>query len=275
VMVSDLRQKFDQWRTDDGSGVEILVTEFEVNSGFTFANPAGKALFAANSYATWLDLGVRSAQWLELHKPTFLSEDASQTRGTAFYAASLVDKFAQAGDEILQAGSNAASISVHAARQADGSIALLLVNTLSGASGNANVTLDLGGALHGTTATRFEYGLSQINAGVGPAQSALSGLDGSVSVFVPSSSIVAIVLDPAAPNADVNGDGVVDGADFLAWQRGAADALTLAFWRAQFGAAPASAAVPEPSAAIVSCCWAFIGAATGRRAMARSSEARS
>jgi hypothetical protein len=75
----------------------------------------------------------------------------------------------------------------------------------------------------------------------------------------------------AAPlgDADFNGDGMVDGADFLAWQRGFAltgqtdnangdanadgviDAADLAVWQTQFGggaAQPVANQVPEPSA---------------------------
>ncbi|WP_428307423.1 LamG-like jellyroll fold domain-containing protein [Lacipirellula sp.] len=69
-------------------------------------------------------------------------------------------------------------------------------------------------------------------------------------------------------NADFNSNGVVDGADFLAWQRGtgiavgatraqgdansdgAVNALDLNAWKQQFGnATPAIAAVPEPATA--------------------------
>jgi len=71
----------------------------------------------------------------------------------------------------------------------------------------------------------------------------------------------------AAATADFNGDGLVDGADFLAWQRGAGtiepelaggdangdgfvDGADLAVWSEQFGVSAAGAAVagvPEPS----------------------------
>jgi hypothetical protein len=61
---------------------------------------------------------------------------------------------------------------------------------------------------------------------------------------------------------DFNDDGAVDGADFLAWQRGfTAGTLTqsdLATWKANFGAgastataSPAAAAVPEPATAVI------------------------
>jgi hypothetical protein len=72
---------------------------------------------------------------------------------------------------------------------------------------------------------------------------------------------------------DFNADGVVDGADFLSWQRGQAAAVPalgnqgdgnydlavnsqdLALWKAQYGGAPAgsaaAAAVPEPAACVL------------------------
>jgi len=57
---------------------------------------------------------------------------------------------------------------------------------------------------------------------------------------------------------DFNGDGVVDGSDFLAWQRGESpdslSATDLAAWENNFGGAPLVAAVnavPEPSSALL------------------------
>jgi autotransporter-associated beta strand protein len=80
-----------------------------------------------------------------------------------------------------------------------------------------------------------------------------------------------VVLAPNPPvleNADFNGDGQVDGADFLVWQRnatgsggptqgdangdGSVNATDLAIWKAHFGGTSgvaAAAAVPEPAAA--------------------------
>jgi len=57
---------------------------------------------------------------------------------------------------------------------------------------------------------------------------------------------------------DFNDDNVVDGADFLTWQRQLGNGLTpadLAVWKANFGTTgggPSAAAVPEPSSAIIS-----------------------
>ena len=58
----------------------------------------------------------------------------------------------------------------------------------------------------------------------------------------------------SGPPGDFNGDGSVNGADFLAWQRGgspnAGSSGDLATWRANFGAGAATpivSAVPEPA----------------------------
>ncbi|HMO84200.1 MAG TPA: dockerin type I domain-containing protein, partial [Lacipirellulaceae bacterium] len=83
-----------------------------------------------------------------------------------------------------------------------------------------------------------------------------------------------------ATNADFNGDGLVDGQDFLIWQRGlglagqtsnangdangdmVVDAADLLVWQAAYGGPPATAAaaaVPEPQAlalAVAALGWA-------------------
>jgi endonuclease I len=83
-------------------------------------------------------------------------------------------------------------------------------------------------------------------------------------------TLMGVVAPALIANADFNGDGGVDGLDFLVWQSGhgltgtaerlngdangdhAVDAADLAIWRAQFGTnQPGIAAVPEPAAAVM------------------------
>ena len=77
------------------------------------------------------------------------------------------------------------------------------------------------------------------------------------------------LVQPVA--GDFNGDGEVDGADFLVWQRGGSpnplSAGDLATWKGAFGG-PAIAAVPEPTTALLMAAG-MIGSMLGMRRVRR------
>ncbi|MBA3484222.1 MAG: PEP-CTERM sorting domain-containing protein [Pirellulales bacterium] len=102
-----------------------------------------------------------------------------------------------------------------------------------------------------------------------------SGSDDNVNTFTLNVSNITYTGEtpfvPSTDSADFNGDDIVDGADFLIWQRGlggaatpangnangdgAVDGLDLGIWRSQFGTDPPAVAVigvvPEPSSALL------------------------
>jgi endonuclease I len=105
-------------------------------------------------------------------------------------------------------------------------------------------------------------------------------LPGAASLGAMTLTLSGVVADVGTENGDFNGDEVVDGADFLAWQRGVGgtsslasgdanadgvvDAADLAIWSEQFGSGSgAIATVPESTAACLATI-AFIAAAAGR-----------
>lgn len=105
-------------------------------------------------------------------------------------------------------------------------------------------------------------------------------LPGATSLGALTLTLSGVVADAGVENGDFNGDGVVDGADFLAWQRGAGgaaslangdanadgvvDAVDLGIWSEQFGSgAGAITAVPEPAVACLAAI-AFIAVAASR-----------
>ena len=80
------------------------------------------------------------------------------------------------------------------------------------------------------------------------------------------------LLDEGAGNGDFNGDGAVDGRDFLVWQRGGSpnplSADDLALWQDTYGPeAPAAVAIiPEPgSLLLIMASMLYIGGATRLR----------
>jgi hypothetical protein len=114
-------------------------------------------------------------------------------------------------------------------------------------------------------------------------------LDDSISLFTSASTapfgdkVAAFTLGPAA-NADFDGNGIVNGNDFLIWQKnlgsgnshgtgdangdGLVNAADLAVWKTQYGTSPAAAAaasVPEPAAAVLALCGVALIAGNRRR----------
>jgi hypothetical protein len=119
--------------------------------------------------------------------------------------------------------------------------------------GNADDSLaQFLGLVSGTDAMRY---WSPSLAGWAPLTAATLGVDYSLQYKNAgdlTGYTLLTVLAPGPPG-DFDFDGRVDGADFLAWQRGASPMPNspedLATWRANFGlgaTTPATTAVPEP-----------------------------
>jgi hypothetical protein len=125
--------------------------------------------------------------------------------------------------------------------------------TIGGALDIANATVDfnnLGGSLT-TGAHVFATYASLVGGSFTSVVDLPAGF--SIDYNYLGGNQIALVGGPAF-NGDVNGDGDVDGQDFLAWQRGQSPtplgAGDLTTWRNAYGAgasAAAAAAVPEPS----------------------------
>ena len=66
--------------------------------------------------------------------------------------------------------------------------------------------------------------------------------------------VIDIRVAPEVADGDINGDGYINGADFLAWQRDSGDANQLALWQAAYdanAAAGAISSVPEPASSLL------------------------
>jgi len=152
----------------------------------------------------------------------------------------------------------------------------------SGPPGDGMGWEEAGGSSSFALAEAFLQGSSTLLQGqtfatLGPVFDVTSGLDPREDLTFtyrqPDGAIVAGRVEVGTIGAipgDFDGDGVVDGQDFLAWQRNPSLG-NLADWEANFGSgAPLSAAVnvPEPSAALLLCIGVGL-AITGRRSITK------
>jgi hypothetical protein len=153
-------------------------------------------LFAAESYANFMEQGFYSVHWLELHSNSYLG--GSDTPAWGYKGAQMAHYLAAVGDSLIPAtvsGAAAASILAHASKHVDGSISVMLTNTSP--SAEAAVTVNVTG---GTTLTcvGWRYAYTPVTTDMdgpvtgSPIFAAADG--GSVAVSVPAYSAVVVAF---------------------------------------------------------------------------------
>lgn len=251
---------------------EIHMTEFGYFGAGLAAGLDG--VFAANSYATALEEGVKSAHWLEMSKNSFLG-DGTPTPGSGYYGIQVMSQVAQPGAKFLATSDSSTGdndVETHATLLADGSIGLLIANLGVDSTKNANVSVNLTAPALFDFGIKWLYGVNQLT----PLQSTVSGLGNHFTVNVPFRSIVALLLSPRIPG-DYNNDSLVDAADYTIWRNslgqtgedlaadgtgpggipdGVVDDLDYDFWAANYrqpagSGGQSSSTIPEPASCLV------------------------
>ncbi|ONI87728.1 alpha-L-arabinofuranosidase [Saccharothrix sp. ALI-22-I] len=136
------------------AGKDLAIAMTEVNTSFGRNTQPG-ALFAADAYATLLANGVFTVDWWNVHNGIgrvstvaghtdyddygLLSSASCTADGTTcqpalntpfapYHAISMVSRFARPGDQLVAASATDPLVRAHAARRADGGLAVMLVN---------------------------------------------------------------------------------------------------------------------------------------------------
>lgn len=197
-----------------GATMPIGVTEWgpntlasqapEIAAALTPAAPAipthtqFPGIFAAESYANFMEQGALTVDWLELHNNTYLG--SSDTPAWGYHGAFMATHLAGVGDALLPATvSNAGALMTlllpHASRHADGSVNVMLTNTspTTAAAVTVNVT---GGTSLACVGTQFVYSpVNSFEDGPVVSQPIFSSATGaSVAVTVPPYSIVVVAF---------------------------------------------------------------------------------
>jgi hypothetical protein len=193
-MVSAVRAKLNQYCGSHASAVQIMVTE---TNGASF-NPGQRAtgwydgLFLADMYMTMLENGVANVDWWLTHDDLLSSgacngstcDPPAQTPFPPYYALQMLTHLGQAGDTMISSSSSQSLVAVHAVRQANGNLAVLLVN--EDPNNSYTVSLGLTGYTASATATIYTYGTS--GGGI------ISSSGSSSSVTIAPYSLTTLVL---------------------------------------------------------------------------------
>lgn len=225
-----LRDWIHSYRPADGTNVEIFITEFGYNGAVTnsLVGPVN-ALFAADSYATWLDLGVANVDYLEMNKTPFLGDGTTLVRGAVFYAMQMLRRMAGVGDRLIGAVSDSNNLRAHAALRQDGGLGLLLINEDPNNSQNVNVIVT--NSFPADSGMQYEFGIGNFVSGnetpvSGPSTNPVSGLGNSFSVSVPAYTMVVLTvpLQNTAPILAAISDRNVNVGQTVAFNASATDA---------------------------------------------------
>jgi hypothetical protein len=202
------------------AAMPIMVTEWGPNtlSGNDLpvsapdAAPVGSqyaGLFAAESYANFMEQGTLAVHWLELHNRSFLAQidwtndpftRYNDTRRWGYKGMHVAHLLAAGNDTMVQAtvsGTFGTALKAHASRHADGAVGVMMTNTNRNFAANVTVNVTGGaGAALGCVGARYAY--TPINTdqdGDLTYEPIFAASDGaSVPVAVPPLSSVVVVF---------------------------------------------------------------------------------
>ncbi len=211
--LSQLHQEITKYA---GTNLGIALTETNAGVG---EDTQPDALFSADTYFTALEQGVFTVDWWDTHNgATAVStasdgatdfqdwgvlssgqcvgsvcEPAVNTPFPTYHAISMLSKVGRPGDQLVRAGTDQSMVAAHAVRQANGNLAVMLVN--KDPSNAYSVNLHYAGYTPSTaTPTVFTYG-DEASAITSAAQGS------SASQTLPPYSIETVVLTPSGNGA--------------------------------------------------------------------------
>lgn len=217
-MVSTLRDELRQICGSHASAIQIMVTEtnsVSYNPGKQIIGHVN-ALFLADNYMTWLEQGAANVDWWDLHDQAFsMFNNDSSLHGEAhygdygllanatcsgsfceptlntpfppYYALQMLGYLGQPGDTMVAAVSSHPLIAVHAVKQANGNLALILIN--KDASTSSTVSLVLQGYTSAASARVYSYGEQDL--------AIRSQAGSSLQVKLAPYSLTTVILSPA------------------------------------------------------------------------------
>jgi alpha-L-arabinofuranosidase len=207
-MFSDLTAKVKARCPTKTGTIPLAVTEWGPNTlNFKITPPASTQLvgvFAADSYAQFMEQGAIHTDWLELHNDSYLGETDMAQWGykgqqMAGYLANGGDAMVTATLETPPAAFASGVLQTHAAKHADGSLSVMVVNTSP--TEIAAATIKITGLTAGSNlpcvGTRYTYApVNGDNDGTVAAAPIFSGNDATnqVSVQVPAYSVVVVAF---------------------------------------------------------------------------------
>lgn len=186
IILQRLRREIAQQCPERASKIEIFLGEVNTNIAPKQRVSLVNALFLADVYMDWLESGGTNVSWWDLHEGMQIGGNNRSAYGSTgygtlgmlsngdckngicqplpdtpfppYYGLQMLTHLGKPGDQIVAANSDVELVTAHAVRQADGNLALLLINK------DFHTTMTLKIALSGyrpdATAMIYTYGMN-------------------------------------------------------------------------------------------------------------------
>lgn len=268
AMASKLKALINQYGGARARSIQIMVTETNSVS----YNPGKQtlsivnAMFIADNMLTWVENGATSVDVWGLHNGAVWGNSSSSLFGSSaygdygvlsngqsgepaadtpfptYYGMQMVGRLGKAGDQLVAASSNNSLLSTHAVKQANGSLAIQLINKDPKNTIAANVSLS--GFAPTGTATVYSYTPSSS----GVTSTSVTGQGGSFSISTPPYSLTTIVLAGTSSTGPAPGFTLSANPTSLTLSQGASGAATISVTPSGgFGGAVTFSAVGAPA----------------------------
>jgi len=196
-IVKQTRAEISEYAGSNAANIKIMITETDANYEL---DSAPSALFAADTYATFLENGVANVDWWDLHNGAatvstdadgttdfgdegLLSnascssgtcEPASDTLFPTYYGLKAVGDFATSGGKIVATTSSDSAVTAYAVKQPGGSLNVMLVNHIASASEPVSLAYSGFAPSSVTSAEQFTAGTKKLTTLSGTSTSALT-----------------------------------------------------------------------------------------------------
>lgn len=187
---SGLVELFRKYAGTNASKMQFIVSEMGSRPFAKVTAPVTQGLFAADAYATLMEMGAANIDWAELHANYFL--DDMNAQGPAYYGIQMVHVLANINDQLVEAESSAGLLTVHAAKRADGSLAVMLIN--KSPKEKSRVKIQVSGAKLASEGYRLDWGQNSPTGKYPVTREPITGVSSSFSVVVPPYTVSDIVI---------------------------------------------------------------------------------
>jgi len=189
IFYKEVGEAYNPKQPDDPNAPRVPLTRTQIGG-----------IFAAESYAHFMEQGATAVHWLQLHSDGYLqTQNGVDVPRFGYHGAQMAHYLAATGDQMVPASSEWSTVLAHASRHADGKLAVMLSNINWHREISVNVKLD-GATKVGPTGVRYAYTpIGRDLDGTVSDGEPISSSDGgaSITVPVPPYSVVVVVFPPA------------------------------------------------------------------------------